>query len=126
MHNTFDESSNLSIIRHGIASGLAVVLALLLTACQPTPESVAVIQAGDFLENLQEVPFEPYEAPGYVNDSKTKNGLAITFDAEVIVPEASAYSIVELEQVKYTEAEYAALMDFLEVQPSGIHNHLYQ
>ena len=112
MHNTFDESSNLSIIRHGIASGLAVVLALLLTACQPTPESVAVIQAGDFLENLQEAPFEPYEAPGHVSDRKTKNGLAITFDAEVIVPEASAYSIVELEQVKYTEAEYAALMDF--------------
>ena len=69
-----------------------VLIPLLLTACQPTPESVAVIQAGDFLENLQEVPFEPYEAPGYVNDSKTKNGLAITFDAEVIVPEASAYS----------------------------------
>ena len=117
MHNTFDESSNLSIIRHGIASGLAVVLALLLTACQPTPESVAVIQAGDFLENLQEAPFEPYEAPGHVNDSKTKNGLAITFDAEVIVPEASAYSIVELEQVKYTQDDYSNLMELL--MPEG-------
>ena len=96
---------------------LLVVGCLLLTACQPTPESVAVIQAGDFLENLQAVPFEPYEAPEHVNESKTKNGLAIIFDAEVIVPEASAYSIVELEQVKYTQDDYSNLMELL--MPEG-------
>ena len=44
MHNTFTKSSNLSILRHVFASGLAAVLALLLTACQPTPESETVIR----------------------------------------------------------------------------------
>ena len=55
MRNTFTASSNLSILRYGFASGLAVVLVLLLAACQPTPESETVIQTGDFLKNLQEV-----------------------------------------------------------------------
>ena len=111
MHNTFTKSSNLSILRHVFASGLAAVLALLLTACQPTPESETVIQTGDFLEALQETEFTPYEAPERVEDSKTESGLTIVFDAEVIVPEASAYSIVELEQVQYSQEEIAALMD---------------
>ena len=117
MRNTFTASSNLSILRYGFASGLAVVLVLLLAACQPTPESEAVIQTGDFLENLQEVPFAPYEAPERVEDSKTESGLTIAFDAEVIVPEASAYSIVELEQVQYSRDDYLKLMDLF--MPEG-------
>lgn len=89
---------------------IILILAFVFTACQPTPQSEAVIQAGDFLENLQETPFEPYEAPGHVEDRKTESGLEILFDAEVIVPEASAYSIVELEQVKYTRDDYLGLI----------------
>ena len=88
-----------------------VLIPLLLTACQPTPESVAVIQAGDFLENLQAVPFEPYEAPERAEYETDIPELAVIFDAEVIVPEASAYSIVELEQVKFTEADYRRFME---------------
>ena len=90
---------------------LVFVALLFASGCQPTPESETVIQTGDFLKNLQEVPFAPYEAPERVEDSKTESGLTIAFDAEVIVPEASAYSIVELEQVQYSQEEIAALMD---------------
>ena len=90
---------------------LVFVALLFASGCQPTPESETVIQTGDFLKNLQEVSFAPYEAPERVEDSKTESGLTIVFDAEVIVPEASAYSIVELEQVQYSQEEIAALMD---------------
>ena len=117
MHNTFTKSSNLSILRHVFASGLVAVLALLLSSCQPTPESETVIQTGDFLEALQETEFTPYEAPEHVKESKTESGLTIAFDAQVLVPEASAYSIVELERVQYTRNDYLRLMDLF--MPEG-------
>ena len=94
--------------------GFLLVFAALLfvSACQPTPENETVIQTGDFLENLQEVSFAPYEAPQKVTYETETAELALRFDAEVIAPEANAYSIVQLERMQYTQEDYRRIMDF--------------
>lgn len=90
---------------------LCMLPCFLLSGCQATPENGAVLQAEGFLKGIAETPFTPYEAPARVENEIDTEHLKIVFDAEIIIPEASAYSIVELQQVQYTEEDYRRLMD---------------
>ena len=90
---------------------LCMLPCFLLSGCQATPENGAVLQAEGFLKDIAETPFTSYEAPARVENEIDTEHLKIVFDAEIIIPEASAYSIVELQQVQYTEEDYHRLMD---------------
>ena len=51
-------------------------------------------------------------APQKVTYETETAELALRFDAEVIAPEANAYSIVQLERMQYTQEDYRRIMDF--------------
>ena len=88
-----------------------IAICLMLSACQSTPREETIIQSGDFLNGLTEVPFTPCEAPQRVEQETNATELEIIFAADVIIPDASAYSIVELEQIKYTKDDYKGFME---------------
>lgn len=95
----------------------ALLSALLLaccftTACQPTPsQSPVVNKGGDYLEGIEETPFEPYAAEGHADRTAKRNGIRMQFDADVIIPETSGYAVYEAERSSFTAAEHMAFIE---------------
>ena len=78
-----------------------LVLAALLAACQPTPEEDVVVNKGDgTLEEAiaaEALPPARYEAPETLRlDPFGTETLEVVVDAEVVVPDAERYPIVEV------------------------------
>lgn len=95
----------------------ALLSALLLaccftTACQPTPsQSPVVNKGGDYLEGIEETPFEPYAAERHADRTAKRNGIRMQFDADVIIPETSGYAVYEAERSSFTAAEHTAFIE---------------
>lgn len=95
----------------------ALLSALLLaccftTACQPTPsQSPVVNKGGDYLEGIEETPFEPYAAEGHADRTAKRNGIRMQFDADVIIPETSGYAVYEAERSSFTAAKHMAFIE---------------
>ena len=95
----------------------ALLSALLLaccftTACQPTPsQSPVVNKGGDYLEGIEETPFEPYAAEGHADRTAKRNGIRMQFDADVIIPETDGYAVYEAERLSFTAAEHMAFIE---------------
>ena len=95
----------------------ALLSALLLaccftTACQPTPsQSPVVNKGGDYLEGIEETPFEPYAAEEHADRTAKRNGIRMQFDADVIIPETGGYAVYEAERLSFTAAEHMAFIE---------------
>ena len=95
----------------------ALLSALLLaccftTACQPTPsQSPVVNKGGDYLEGIEETPFEPYAAESHADRTAKRNGIRMQFDADVIIPETDGYAVYEAERSSFTAAEHMAFIE---------------
>lgn len=95
----------------------ALLSALLLaccftTACQPTPsQSPVVNKGGDYLEGIEETPFEPYAAESHTDRTAKRNGIRMQFDADVIIPETSGYAVYEAERSSFTAAKHMAFIE---------------
>lgn len=95
----------------------ALLSALLLaccftTACQPTPsQSPVVNKGGDYLEGIEETPFEPYAAESHADRTAKRNGIRMQFDADVIIPETDGYAVYEAERLSFTAAEHMAFIE---------------
>lgn len=95
----------------------ALLSALLLaccftTACQPTPsQSPVVNKGGDYLEGIEETPFEPYAAESHADRTAKRNGIRMQFDADVIIPETGGYAVYEAERSSFTAAEHMAFIE---------------
>lgn len=95
----------------------ALLSALLLaccftTACQPTPsQSPVVNKGGDYLEGIEETPFEPYAAEGHADRTAKRNGIRMQFDADVIIPETDGYAVYEAERSSFTAAKHMAFIE---------------
>ena len=79
-----------------------MVAACFTTACQPTPEEPVVVQRDALEEKIMEpeetaVPEATYEAPDHWTDSAEEGAITINIDANVIMPEVSAYPVIKLE-----------------------------
>ena len=79
-----------------------MVAACFTTACQPTPERQTVVQRDALEEKIMEpeetaVPEATYEAPDHWTDSAEEGAIIINIDANVIMPEVSAYPVIKLE-----------------------------
>lgn len=75
---------------------LLILILVLCSACQPTPsQSPVVNKGGDYLEGIEETPFEPYAAEGHADRTAKRNGIRMQFDADVIIPETSGYAVYE-------------------------------
>lgn len=95
----------------------ALLSALLLaccftTACQPTPsQSPVVNRGGDYLEGIEETPFEPYAAESHADRTAKRNGIRMQFDADVIIPETGGYAVYEAERSSFTAAKHMAFIE---------------
>ena len=95
----------------------ALLSALLLaccftTACQPTPsQSPVVNKGGDYLEGIEETPFEPYAAESHADRTAKRNGIRMQFDADVIIPETDGYAVYEAERLSFTAAKHMAFIE---------------
>ena len=95
----------------------ALLSALLLaccftTACQPTPsQSPVVNKGGDYLEGIEETPFEPYAAESHADRTAKRNGIRMQFDADVIIPETDGYAVYEAERSSFTAAKHMAFIE---------------
>ena len=98
--------------------GVALCAALLLSACQPTPESDAVVekdidrmltsalesqQADDAAETLALKLGVPYT---YTDSFETKNGKTVfSIDATIVVPESGAAPVIRVKKRVFTQDE---------------------
>lgn len=92
-----------------------VILAMILivTGCQPTPEKAAVIgKAVDYLENTQETPFQPYDAPSGIQESEQISGLDLKMDAKVTVPDTDGYSVMEVSKENFDADTFKKVMNY--------------
>lgn len=94
-----------------LSEAFAFVLSvlLLLTGCQPTPETPVVVNKADGkLEQKISQTAEPevrYEAPAEVTDTLTKNNVTVNIDADVIIPDVPAFPVFEVKPVGFTQAQ---------------------
>lgn len=90
---------------------LAVIL--IFTGCQQTPGKAPIIgKAADYLEKVEETPFQPYEAPSSINESKGISGLNLKFNAEITVPVTDGYSVMEVSKQLFDVNTYKEIMSF--------------
>lgn len=91
---------------------LLIILLVLCSACQPTPyQSPVVNKGGDYLEGIEETPFEPYAAEEHADRTAKRNGIRMQFDADVIIPETGGYAVYEAERLSFTAAEHMAFIE---------------
>ena len=98
-------------MKHALCQWLSLILLLLLlTACQPTPEKESVKnQQEDYIRSVETLEgFERTDAPEAWTETIVSNSgdLTIQFAAEIVVPEVPTYAIYEMEQRLFSD-EYA-------------------
>lgn len=96
---------------------LVMAFACFTTACQPTPETPVVINKNDGkLEEKfaqTEAPEAKYEAPQMWEDNFTRGKLTVNIKAEPQVPEVSAYPVVKMKYVPFSQEDVNRFADVL-------------
>lgn len=97
-----------------LISSLLLMLLLLTTACQPTPEKQAVIGRQEDILNMMtsvaSAEFEEIKAPEHVSAAYDFEKVSITFDADVVVPKTTAYPVVKVSKRVFSDEEYLSLI----------------
>ena len=105
----------------GRCAAMCIALLMLsvsvLTACQPTPEEPVVVQRDALEEKIMEpeetaVPEATYEAPDHWTDNAEEGAIIINIDADVIMPEVSAYPVIKLEPLVFSQERVDELVHY--------------
>ncbi len=95
----------------------AVLLPVFLAACQPTPETPPVVNknqgALESAVSAAPAPQEKYKAPAEYRDSYQRETVTIDFDANVEVPDATAYPVYNVQSSMFTQDEADRFVDVL-------------
>ena len=94
------------------------MLLVTLPACQPTPKKEVVVgRQEDILENVTSVPLEDFneiEVPEHVCETfEDFKKLKVTFNADVIVPDATAYPVTEVNKRIFSDDELISFIELL-------------
>jgi beta-lactamase regulating signal transducer with metallopeptidase domain len=94
----------------------AMVFACFTTACQPTPTQEIVIgRQQDVLSSVSAVPsedFQPIVVTEHISEvCDDLSYVKITYDADVIIPDATAYPVTEVNKRVFTEKEVLSYID---------------
>lgn len=94
------------------------LLCISLVACQPTPEKEVVVgRQEDILEGVTPVASEDFkeiEVPEHVSETFADfKKLKLTFDADVIVPETTAYPVTIVNKRIFSDGELLSFIDIL-------------
>lgn len=99
---------------------LILLTALLLTACQATPDTPAVVGKGpDALAKRQFGDFHKVEVPTHIKRTQKFPKLKISFDCDVIVPKTDKYPVTHVEKRVISEQQLYDYMEFCADQPIG-------
>ncbi len=95
----------------------SLLLGVLLTGCQPTPDKPVVIQKNDgkLEEKLAQSPaaVQKYEAPTHWKETYKKDHLlTIEFDADITLPNADKYSVARVEPLAFTQQRVDELVHY--------------
>lgn len=94
----------------------AVLAALLLAACQASPEQEIVAnQNNDILEKatLTEAPTQAYEAPSVYENDYQQNALTVDFCADVKVPQPDNYPVARVTDAEFTQEQVDKTASYL-------------
>lgn len=94
-----------------------VTLLLTAAACQPTPEEPVIVGKNDgaLEEIMQQTPaatFEPYQAPAHWSETVEEDKLTIEIDTDIALRDASAYPVVKVEPVVFSQEQVNALVNY--------------
>lgn len=91
------------------------IICFFMAGCQQTPDSIVVVnKSHNILDTLEESDSYIYQAPASIQFSEKKNGLDISYNATIHVPQVSAYSVIEVEKETYSDQDYQRLMNYFE------------
>lgn len=104
-------------MKKSVITAVSIITVLLfLTGCQPTPEEPVVVNKNDgrLEEKMQSTPAptQVYEAPAHWSETVQGEKLNIVIDTDVIVPDASAYPVVKLEQQPLTQEQIDEMVHY--------------
>ena len=105
---------------------LLLLLLLTLTACQPTPDEEIVVGKDDGLQTAEAGEEKAYEAPEHWAEDEpvTLSDLTVTIDAEVVVPDVTAYPVIGVSDKAFTQEEADRIIAFLSqgknLYPAGV------
>ncbi len=110
---------------------IIMIMACFTTACQPTPEEPVVYQktevyqeseaaakteedAPEDVKTAAPVDFKPIEVPEHISEVYDDYPyLSITYDADVVVPETTAYPVTEVSKRVFSEEDFLSYIDLL-------------
>lgn len=93
---------------------LILITAMLVSACQPTPEK-AVVVGGDLEEKIarSSASVTVYNAPqNWQETLDIGHGIKATFNASVTVPDVTAFPVYKVTQVKLGESKIKPILDY--------------
>ena len=93
---------------------LILITAMLVSACQPTPEK-AVVVGGDLEEKIvrSSASVTAYNAPqNWQETLDIGHGIKAIFNASVTVPDVTAFPIYKVTQVKLSETKIKPILDY--------------
>lgn len=116
------KSASTSLGGRCAAMGIALLMVFVsvLTACQPTPEKAVVVQRDALEEKIAEtteiaetaVPEITYDAPDHWTDHSEEGAMVINIDADVIMPQVSAYPVIKLEPHVFSQERVDELVHY--------------
>ena len=95
-----------------------LIIAFSLSACQPTPEEEIVIgkaeaQREPIAQAHAEAPAVPFAAPAQATYEWEKNGLVVSIDAKVFVPNVDRYPIYGASNEAWSQQQLDAIVNSL-------------
>ena len=101
---------------------LVICIMILFTGCQATPETPPVIyQGSDYMNENSSEKTTSLDIADHLEYSKDMNGLVVNFDADVIIPQAKSYSIVEIEKAVFSKDDITRYMNYFAPKSAALY-----
>lgn len=94
-----------------------------IIAIQPviSPEQTPEVKQSALLSSMIPAAFSPYDAPKHVTEEYPFDTLTVSFDADVTVPEATAYPVVKMQRRILTNDEFFTIVGLFADTSNGIY-----
>jgi hypothetical protein len=100
----------------------AVLIICVTVSCQPTPSIQPVIgRQEDILKSVIATAFEKIHTPEHISKSYDYEKLNIAFDADITVPETTAYPVTEVTKKAFSDDDILSCIKLL----SGRNDEIY-
>ena len=103
-------------VRKTAAGIMIAIIILTAAACQPTPDEPAVVYGRDLQDKIERsaASIEAYDTPGTWKETLDMKGsdAKVQIDAEIWVPDVTAFPVYKVEQMVFDETSVQPLVDY--------------